>query len=84
MERGRSIHSPSYFEGLVISKRKALRFIAGHLALFVAGLGLVLDATSVLEALHPKVTHPRIGLQATSRSRLFSFSFLRFNVDSAL
>jgi hypothetical protein len=51
----------------MISKRKAVRFIAGHQALFVVGLDLVLHATSVLEALLPKVTHPRIGSQATSR-----------------
>ena len=53
---------------IMIFKQKAICFIVvDDQALVVVGLGLVLDVTSVLEALHAKVTHPRIGSQATSR-----------------
>ena len=45
--------------------------------LFVVGFGLILDATSALEALHLEVTHPRIGSQAISLTSLY-FLFFAF------
>jgi len=66
---------------IIIMKRKAVRFIADDQALFVSGLGLILDATPALGAPRSKVTHPRIGSRLTSRS-LFVV-FLRFFPDSA-
>jgi len=65
---------------IIILKRKAVRFIADDQALFVSGLGLVLDATPALGAPRSKVTHPPIG----SQPHLTDLFFLRFFPYSAL
>jgi hypothetical protein len=46
---------------IIFNHEKAVRFIADDQALFVSGLGLVLDATPILGAPRAKVTHLRIG-----------------------
>ena len=66
---------------IIIMKRKAVRFIADDQALFVSGLGLILDATPALGAPRSKVTHPRISSRVTSRSLFFFCLFVFLSVQ---
>ena len=60
---------------MIILKRIAVRFIADDQALFVSGLGLVLDATPALGAPRSKVTHPPIGSHPHLTDFFFYVSF---------